>query len=160
MYHPLHTEEMRGVPVRFFESPPFRERGAPDHPWHAYHDLAQALQLSPYMTKHFLRALQGGYPGEIKTVSTPDGIVTICPHHMAQGLMGALADVRKGLRRSEKHLVLPRQERQIVERRYRQGMIIALAKMTPAMSPEQRLHIVINAVRADRRLEPLTMETS
>lgn len=155
MYEILHSEPVRGAALRFFASPPYLEKGEPDHAWHSYYDLAQALELSHDMSRHFLRLLQAAHGKSIRTVSTPDGIVVICPHFMAQGLMGAVADMRKMLPAAQKSKVIPRKERKLVEAAYSRGAVIALAKMTPNMPPEERLKMVINRVREDNGLGPI-----
>lgn len=85
---PLHTGVINGHPVRFFKKP----TGAPDLPWHAVDDLYRALGLNREIRRDLLRTTQGSWSTELRTIATADGVVTIAPHPVAQGLIGAMIE--------------------------------------------------------------------
>lgn len=81
----LHTATVAGRPVRFVASP----LSGPDFPWHVAEDLFLALRFPRPVRREFQQRLQGKFSSEVRTVATATGIVTICPHYMAQGSIGA-----------------------------------------------------------------------
>lgn len=85
----LHVAEINGKPVRFFRSP---GQGA-DFPWHAADDLFHALAFPRPVRREFQRRLKSDHGDDVRTVATADGIVTIAPHYMAQGAIGAGIDI-------------------------------------------------------------------
>lgn len=85
----LHTADVNGKPVRFFRSP----QQGPDFPWHVADDLFLALGFPRSVRKEFQRKLKADHAGQVRTVATSDGIVTIAPHYMAQGAVGAGIDI-------------------------------------------------------------------
>lgn len=85
----LHTADVNGKPVRFFRSP----QQGPDFPWHVADDLFLALGFPRPVRKEFQRKLKADHADQVRTVATSDGIVTIAPHYMAQGAIGAGIDI-------------------------------------------------------------------
>jgi len=85
----LHTADLLGVPVRFFRSP----RQGADFPWHAADDLFQALSFPRAVRREFQHRLKADHARDVRTVATSDGIVTIAPHYMAQGAIGAAVEI-------------------------------------------------------------------
>lgn len=84
---PTYTGTVAGHPVRFFKGP----SGQPELPWHAVEDLFRAAGLPRPLRRHFLQAMQTA--GEVRTVATLDGVVTIAPHPVAQGFLDALPEM-------------------------------------------------------------------
>ena len=82
---PLSTGIINGSSVRFFKAP----LPEPHLPWHAAADLQRALKLPRDLRRHLLRMTQESWPGALRTVATADGLVTIAPHYLAQGIIGA-----------------------------------------------------------------------
>lgn len=91
MHTPIHTGIIAGKPVRFFRTP--LNDGRPDFPWHAVDDLMAACNLDRQRRRHFLRMMQKDHPGTMRTIATPNGIVTVAPHFQAQGLVDAMIHV-------------------------------------------------------------------
>lgn len=81
----LHAATIAGKTVRFVAPP----NPGPDFPWHVADDLFVALRFPRPVRREFQQRLQGKFSGEVRTVATATGIVTICPHYMAQGSIGA-----------------------------------------------------------------------
>lgn len=97
---PVHTGAVNGHSVRFFKTP--LDDGRPDLPWHAVDDLMKACGLTrPAERTHFLRMAQKDWGDCIRTVATASGPVTVGPHYMAQGLVGAMIHVRRVKKRAE-----------------------------------------------------------
>jgi hypothetical protein len=87
----LHVGIVGGRPLRFFRSPLSKIDGRPDMPWHAVEDLHRCLGLNREQRKIFLRKLRKWR--EPQTVPTADGLTTIAPHFMAQGVVDAMVEV-------------------------------------------------------------------
>lgn len=81
----LHEAIVAGVRVRFFRPP----TSSPDFPWHVADDLFAALRFPRPVRRHFQQQLRAAHAGCIRTVATSEGIVTLSPHFMAQGAIGA-----------------------------------------------------------------------
>jgi hypothetical protein len=92
---PLHEAIVRGNRLRFFKSP--LNDGKPDFPWHSIDDLANCMGLSSVQREFILRSMRNkpnvGDP--LRTVSTSNGPVVIAPHYVAQGMIGALRQMKK-----------------------------------------------------------------
>ena len=88
MIEPLHTTRVGSHELRFFRTP--LADGRPDLPWHAVDDLQRCLGLNREARKFFLKQLRQW--GEIRTVATANGVVTLAPHYMAQGLIDATVE--------------------------------------------------------------------
>lgn len=85
---PLYTGTVNGHPVRFYRKP----TGALELPWHAADDLYRALGLNREARREILRVTQKSWAGELRTIATTDGVVTIAPHYAAQGIIGAVIE--------------------------------------------------------------------
>jgi hypothetical protein len=87
---PLHIAVLSGHPLRFFRTP--LADGLPDLPWHAVDDLQRCLALNRHGRKIFLALLRSNkrWNGIVRNVATADELVTVAPHFMAQGTIGAL----------------------------------------------------------------------
>lgn len=86
---PLILGEFESLSVRYFRSPLYEKFRQPDMPWHAIDDLHPALLPSTEAAVHLKRALRTDWY-EPKTVATSEGLVTIAPHFMAEGLFEAI----------------------------------------------------------------------
>lgn len=81
---PIYTGMLNGKSLRFFKAP-FLE---PHLPWHAPADLHLCLGMEQNLRSHFQQMLKTSeWAADVRTVATCDGIVTIAPHWMAQGLI-------------------------------------------------------------------------
>src|SRR3712207_2740148 len=85
---PIFTGAINGRLVRFFRGP----SGRPELPWHAVEDLYLAAGLPRDVRRQLLRLTQGSWSRELRTVATPDSVVTIAPRHVAQGLLAAFVE--------------------------------------------------------------------
>lgn len=85
----LHSGVVNGKPLRFVPSP----LTGPDFPWHVADDLFAALAFPRAVRREFSRKLKAEHAKDVKTVATAAGIVTIAPHFMAQGAIGAAVDI-------------------------------------------------------------------
>jgi hypothetical protein len=86
---PIHTATLGKSSLRFFKSPSSR----PELPWHVHDDLVACLGLPRHMRRQFQHMLANGpFKDDIRAVATGAGIVTIAPHYVAQGLIGAAID--------------------------------------------------------------------
>ncbi|KXJ55844.1 MAG: hypothetical protein AXW12_09535 [Thalassospira sp. Nap_22] len=88
MIEPIFIGTVNGKPVRFFKTP--LTDGKPDFPWHSVDDLQKAAGFDRQTRRHFLRSMQ---QKDRKSIATPDGIVVVAPHYMAQGLVGAAIEL-------------------------------------------------------------------
>jgi hypothetical protein len=91
----LHIATVAGRPLRFFQTP--LEDGRPDLVWHAIDDLQQCLGLNREQRKAYQRLLRSHtkrWSTIPRTVATADGLVTIAPHFMAQGMVDAMVEER------------------------------------------------------------------
>jgi hypothetical protein len=88
---PIYAGLINGRSVRFFRSP--NER--PEMPWHVFDDLMQALELPRHFRRNYLQRVQRDFKHGLQSIATPEGILIIAPHWMAQGLVGASIDVGK-----------------------------------------------------------------
>lgn len=95
---PAHIGTLNNRPLRFFKAP----LPAPHLPWHAAEDLHQCLALPCDLRRHFQQQLKSSdWKNDVRTVATTDGIVTIAPHFIAQGLIGAMQGVGRADARTE-----------------------------------------------------------
>ncbi len=86
---PVFTGELNGKPLRFFKAP----RPGPHLVWHSWDDMLACFALPRDLRRHFKARLQQDYRTEIETVATSEGITTVAPHWMAQGLIGSMTDL-------------------------------------------------------------------
>ena len=88
---PIHVATINGHPVRFFKTP--NNDGKPDFAWHSSEDLMWAANIKPAMINRFMRCCKADYGDFYRTVATPDGLVTIAPHFIAQAFTTAMVEV-------------------------------------------------------------------
>lgn len=97
---PVFTGTLNGSPLRFFKAP---LQGA-QIPWHAADDLYRCLKLPRDLRRHFQQRLKSSeWKDDVQTVATADGIATIAPHFIAQGVIGAMQDVGRADTTIEMH---------------------------------------------------------
>ena len=85
---PLHVGTVCGQPVRFFKTP--NDDGRPDFPWHSVDDMQRAIGLPDDARKVLMRNMRTvGGEDLFRTIATPEGLVTVAPHFMAQGMLDA-----------------------------------------------------------------------
>src|SRR5215216_3999113 len=89
MHKPIHVATLAGQPLRFFRTP--SDDGRPDLPWHAVEDLWRCLGLNRAQRHELLRQMR--LPAEVQTIATPDGIVTVAPHFVAQGTIDDMIEM-------------------------------------------------------------------
>ena len=99
---PIHTGEIDGLPVRFFKGPV----AGPELPWHALEDLYRTMRLPRPVRRQLLERTRAFPDGEARTVASADGLATIAPNYMAQGIIGAAVEVH-GVRADFEHLYIP-----------------------------------------------------
>jgi hypothetical protein len=83
-----------GQPVRFYRTP--NDDGRPDFPWHAVDDLQRALGLNRQQREIIAHTMRGDLEAVVRTVETADGLVTIAPHVMADGMIYAMVETGNG----------------------------------------------------------------
>lgn len=86
---PIYIGTLNKKPLRFFKAP----LSGPHLVWHAFDDLLACLKLPKSLQKDFRQKLKLDWSSDVRTVPTSDGIVTISPHWMAQGLIGSMIEV-------------------------------------------------------------------
>jgi hypothetical protein len=86
----VFTGTVNDQPLRFFKA----HLPGLHLPWHATEDLQRCLALPRDLRRHFQQQLRSSdWKNSVRTVATSDGIVTIAPHFIAQGLIAAMQDV-------------------------------------------------------------------
>ncbi len=88
---PIYTGTINGHPVRFFKTP--MNDGKPDFAWHSTEDLMKAANLTADMIEYFMRSTKADHSNLYQTVATPNGLVTVAPHCVAQGFTQAMVAV-------------------------------------------------------------------
>lgn len=88
---PVHTGTLSGKLLRFFKAP----LAGPHLVWHSFDDLLACLKLPQSLQRDFRQKLKRDWSSDVRTVATSDGVVTIAPHWMAQGLIGSMIEVRQ-----------------------------------------------------------------
>lgn len=132
---PLLEGWVPGGRIRFFTSPSWMETRRPDMPWHAVDDLwPLALGGTSVDLKRRLRSDWK----EPRTVATSEGIVTIAPHFMAEGLFGAVLEVASGDREAMRIRKL--------RGRYRHGLTQGMKLMTSHLGPVERMLFAVEAM--------------
>lgn len=130
---PIHTGAVAGAPVRFFKGP----SGAPELPWHGVEDLYRALGLPRHVRRQMLQMTQRSWGAELRTVATAEGPVVIAPHYAAQGLLGALKELRSVGARVPAH----------VEAEYCMAAGDALKKLAGGLPPLASVAFALTAFR-------------
>lgn len=94
LHHPLHVAAVGIHNVRYFESP----LDGPRQPWHCANDLFLALAMPSHVRRGFLKDLRSKWKKDTRVIDVADGVVTICPHYMAQGFIHAALELGKASR--------------------------------------------------------------
>lgn len=89
---PVHVGTVNGKRLRFFRGP----SPEPRMPFHAHADLLECLELPPEVKTVLTRKLINHWKDDIKSVATTEGIVTIAPHYVAQGLISSAMMLESG----------------------------------------------------------------
>ena len=126
---PLHVGTINSHPVRFFEAP----LPVPQIPWHAVEDIQKAANLPRDLRRRMLRKTQEAWPGELRTVATADGLVTIGPHYVAQGFIGAAIEAG-GASAS-------------LEMEYAKASAAAMTALGAGLPPQARFELAMTAAR-------------
>jgi hypothetical protein len=87
---PIHVGDAGGHPLRMFASPVWLATRKRDMPWHSTEDLLSALGVPAELSEHMRRMTKRDWLDDTRTVATADGIVTIAPHAMAEGMIDAV----------------------------------------------------------------------
>jgi hypothetical protein len=74
VFEPLHTAIVGGHELRFFKIA--LAGSLPDIPWHAVDDLHRCLGLNRETRRVCLRKLKADWGKDVRTVATPDGVVS------------------------------------------------------------------------------------
>jgi len=135
LVEPIHQEEIFDGRIRYFASPVYLKTHQPDMPWHVFDDLLKLLSIDQEACTHLLRKLRGDWPEPI-TVATSQGLLTIAPHFMADGMLEAIGRSRKF--RPENFLK--------IRGAYRRNLTAAVHKMLPHYGPIERMYFVLNCV--------------
>lgn len=131
----IHRDDVFGSQLRYFSSPIYDETNQPDMPWHVFDDLMRILELDQEATTYLLRKLRGDWP-EPRTVATSEGLLTIAPHFMAEGLLMAIGRSRK--LRPENFLK--------IRGAYRRNLTEALKQMIPNYDPIGRMLFALSSM--------------
>lgn len=128
LHSPIHTGQVNGKPLRFFRSP---SQGA-HMPYHAHDDLLVCLELPRDVRRVLKSKLASVWGGEIRTLATADGIVTIAPHVVAQSLLEMVIEAGAPAAR-------------MVEREYQAEGAKALSILTGDLGPEALVEYALAA---------------
>jgi hypothetical protein len=89
---PLYVAIIHGHQLRFYRTP--NNDGRPDLPWHCCDDLYRCMGLPRGVRKHFQQQMKRGrFAGDFRTIATSDGVITIAPHYVAQGVTSAWDEI-------------------------------------------------------------------
>lgn len=132
---PIHSADIFGQELRYFASPIYLEQQQPDMPWHVFDDLMRILGLDKDAATFMMRKLRGDWP-EPRTIATSEGLLTITPHFMADGMLAAIGRSRKF--RPENFLK--------IRGAYRSNLTASVHKMLPHYGPVERMYFVLNCV--------------
>src|SRR5690349_17266660 len=61
-------------------------------PWHATEDLMAALALPRVPRRVYTQFCRKAWGGRFRTIATAEGVAVVGPHHVAQGLIGAIVE--------------------------------------------------------------------
>lgn len=136
----LLDADVLGHRVRYFEPPQFLEKGEADFPWVAFEDLTGIFSDGSDFTNFIFQKLREDWPDPV-TVATIDGIVTIVPRYMAEGLFDAVEENSSAYSFDEG---LDR-----LRGRYRNQLTAAMKAMTQHLSPAEKLAFSLEAFAKD-----------
>jgi hypothetical protein len=87
---PLHVATIRGQQLRLYRTP--NTDGRPDFPWHSTDDLIRVCGATREFRRSLANACRSGpFKTDFRTIATIDGLVTITPHYVAQGVISSMA---------------------------------------------------------------------
>ena len=134
---PLHVGDFGGRSVRYFASPVYQASRQPDMPWHSVDDLWPLLVPEDTQAVFDLlkRKLRSDWQ-EPRTVATADGLATIAPHFMGEGIFAAFASLPASAQPDGLRLL---------RGRYRNGCTQALKAMIAHLDPMQRMLFSLSA---------------
>jgi hypothetical protein len=119
---PLHVAIIRGHQLRFYRTP--NNDGRPDLPWHCCDDLYRCMGLPRGVRKHLQRHMKSRpFRNDFRTAATPDGVITIAPHYVAQSIAAMWHEL----------------ECADIENEYARGGAAACKKLYAGLAPEQLL---------------------
>jgi len=135
---PILDGDLMGSRLRYFPSPLYQSFRQADMPWHAVDDLWPVLLGTD--CEDAFRIGKGKLRSDWRdprTVATPEGIVTIAPHFMAEGIIAAALG-----------LAPPPQRDRIKKLRgsYRRQCTEALKLMTAHLPPMGKLAFALAAM--------------
>jgi hypothetical protein len=122
-----------------FVSPLYRDDRQADLPWHSADDLRAILDLAPGIDAMLRRDLRADWREPV-TVATRDGLTTIAPHFMAEGLLAAVAE--SGVLGDGRML-------KRVVGHYRRSTTEATKLMVAHMSPIERMVFTMTALNGN-----------
>lgn len=126
---PLYEASHDGGRLRLFRSPLHLRYNRADMPWHSTDDLRRLAGFSEDGDRTFQTLLRQDWK-EPETIATQDGITTIAPHFMAEGLIGSMLG----------HPELFARDRIIALRSfYRRSQTQALRLLTRHLHPVEKL---------------------
>lgn len=133
---PLLEAEHDGNLLRLFKSPLHVRHNQADMPWHSTDDLRRLAGFPDPDDRNFLYLLRQDWR-EPETIATADGITTIAPHFMAEGIIGAML----------KNPDLFSRERVVAVRAfYRRSQTEALKLLTRHLHPVEKLIFALAAM--------------
>jgi len=118
-----------------FASPLYEQHRQADLPWHSADDLRRILRIDGELRDVLQRRMKADWD-EVRTVATENGITTIAPHFMAEGLIEAMEEMPD---------VLPEPDRVLARGRYRNAVTSAMKLMVAHLCPLERLHFALAA---------------
>ncbi|RWL23435.1 MAG: hypothetical protein EOR63_32110 [Mesorhizobium sp.] len=136
---PILDGDLLGSRLRYFASPLYQSFRQADMPWHSVDDLWPIL-LEADGTEEAFRIAKGRLRSdwrEPRTLATPDGILTIAPHFMAEGIIAAALASAEADRRDRVTKIRGSYRRQCTE---------ALKAMTAHLPPMGRLVFALAAI--------------
>jgi hypothetical protein len=104
LQEPVYTGTLNDKPLRFFKTPRI---GGPELPWHSFDDLLVCCGWPRDMRREFRAQLHGEWKSSVATVAPGGAPITIAPHWMAQGIIGAA--IERGRLKPPAEIVYARQ---------------------------------------------------
>jgi hypothetical protein len=124
------------MPLRHFASPLYANHRRADMPWHSADDLRAVLRLPDEVREVFQRKMKSDWE-EVRTVATPDGITTIAPHFMAEGMIEFVLD-NPG--------IMPEDVAKRVRGAYRRATTASMRLMVAHLPPMERMFFALAAM--------------
>jgi len=133
---PIHVAEIDGMPLRHFASPLYANHRQADLPWHSADDLRAILRLPDEVRDVFQRRMKADWD-EVRTVATPEGITTIAPHFMAEGMIEFVM---------ENPAIMAGEELRRVRGAYRRATTASIKLMVAHLPPMERMLFALSAM--------------